>query len=93
MYQNAKAGASPYDSLSMILCDRSHKSYFGCRMLTDLICAVICFASGGIVNVGTVASVLLMGPVADIINRKFVSRIIKDDAEVHGRYRPNYWTV
>ena len=85
MYQNAKAGASPYDSLSMILCDRSHKSYFGCRMLTDLICAVICFACGGIVNVGTVASVLLMGPVADVINRKFVSRIIKDETEVPAR--------
>ena len=58
-----------------------------------LVTVVIGLLVGGIVNVGTVASVLLMGPVADIINRKFVSRIIKDDAEVHGRYRPNYWTV
>lgn len=77
MYQNAKAGTAPYDSMSQIICDRSHKSYFGCRMLTDLICAAICFGFGGIVHVGTVASVLLMGPVADFINRKFVSRIIK----------------
>lgn len=58
-----------------------------------LVIVVIGLLVGGIVNVGTVVSVLLMGPVADIINRKFVSRIIKDDAEVHGRYRPNYWTV
>ena len=58
-----------------------------------LVTVVIGLLVGGIVNVGTVASVLLMGPVADIINRKFVSRIIKDDAEAHGRYRPNYWTV
>ena len=27
-------------------------------------------------HVGTVASVLLMGPVADFINRKFVSRLM-----------------
>ena len=46
---------------------------------------MICFASGGIVNVGTVASVLLMGPVADVINRKFVSKIIKDATEVSAR--------
>lgn len=77
MYQNAKAGTAPYDSMSMILSECTHKSYFGCRMLTDLTCAVICFACGGIVNVGTVASVLLMGPVADFINCKFVKKVIK----------------
>lgn len=77
MYQNADAGASPYDSLSMILRDKTKKSYFGCRMLTDLICALICFAAGGIINVGTVASVLLIGPVADFINRRFVSCFVQ----------------
>ena len=73
MYQNADAGTSPYDSMSLILSDRSKKSYYGCRMLTDLICVVICFIAGGIVNVGTVASVLLIGPIADFINRKFIA--------------------
>ena len=67
MYQNANAGTAPYDSLSLILSERSHKSYFWCRMLTDLICVVICVCAGGIVHVGTVASVFLMGPVADFI--------------------------
>lgn len=81
MYQNAEAGTAPYDSMSQILSDRSHKPYFGCRMLTDLICVVICFFLGGIVNIGTVACVFLMGPVADFINRKFVSRVIKSDSE------------
>lgn len=80
MYQNAKAGTAPYDSISMMLSDYSHKSYFGCRMLTDLICVIICFVCGGIVHIGTVASVLLMGPVADFINCKFVSKVIKAES-------------
>lgn len=77
LYQNANAGASPYDSLSMILSDYTHKSYYGCRISTDLICAVICFFAGGIVNVGMVACVLLIGPVADFFNQKFVSRLME----------------
>lgn len=82
MYQNADAGTAPYDSMSQILSDRSHKSYFGCRMLTDLICVIICFGAGGVVNIGTIASVLLMGPVADVINRKFVSQMIKSQRDI-----------
>nr|WP_308496556.1 YitT family protein [uncultured Agathobacter sp.] len=76
MYQNANAGTAPYDSLSLMMSDHMHRSYFGCRMFTDLVCVILCFAFGGIVHVGTVASVLLMGPVADFINRKFVSRLM-----------------
>lgn len=72
MYQNANAGASPYDSLSMIMTDRGKHSYYAYRMSTDLTSLVFCFLAGGIVNVGTVACVLLLGPIADFVNLHFI---------------------
>lgn len=69
VYQNANTGASPYDSFSLILSEQTHRAYSACRMFTDLVCVLICFIAGGIVNIGTVACIFLLGPVAHIINK------------------------
>ncbi len=64
LYQKPNVGASPYDSMSLILAKRQSKfSYFWCRMLTDSICSLICFLSGGIVGIGTLISAFGFGPI------------------------------
>ena len=53
LYQTADLGVAPYDSLALALRDHLHKPYFGCRVFTDALCALVTFLLGGLVGIGT----------------------------------------
>lgn len=77
MYQTPDAGVSPYDSLSLILAERFGKiPYFWCRMLTDSICALVCFLAGGLVGLGTLAAAFGLGPFVHFFNVHFTEKIL-----------------
>lgn len=77
MYQTPDAGVSPYDSLSLILAERFGKiPYFWCRMLTDSICALVCFLTGGLVGLGTLAAAFGLGPFVHFFNVHFTEKIL-----------------
>lgn len=81
LYQTPNVGASPYDSLSLIMAKRIPKiSYFWHRICTDSICVIICFLSGGIVGLGTLVTALGLGPVIDFFN-VHVSRKLFDEGD------------
>ncbi len=63
LYQTPPVGIAPFDSLSIIMAKKWPKiPYFWHRMLTDAVCAVICFYAGGIVGLGTLVSAFGLGP-------------------------------
>jgi len=62
MYQSSKLGISPYDSLSIILSERSRYKYFWCRVFTDFICVTSAAMLGGVVGLGTLVCAFGMGP-------------------------------
>lgn len=62
LYQSADLGVAPYDSVSMILSEHCPLPYFWCRLATDVVCTAVCFALGGIVNVGTAVCAFGLGP-------------------------------
>ncbi len=73
LYQEASLGISPYDSLSVIAADKQDKlPYFWCRIITDAICAIVCFALGGIIGIGTIVTAFGFGPFVSFYN-KYVS--------------------
>lgn len=77
LYQSPNLGASPYDSLSLILAERQSKvKYFWYRMATDALCALICFLAGGIVGLGTLVSALGFGPVINFFNVHISDKIL-----------------
>lgn len=83
MYQTPNVGASPYDSLSLIMTKKIPKfSYFWHRICTDAICAFICFLSGGIVGLGTLVSALGLGPVIDFFNKHFTRKLFGKDEDI-----------
>lgn len=83
MYQTPNVGASPYDSLSLILTKRLPKiSYFWNRIFTDAICALVCFFAGGIVGLGTLVSALGLGPVIDFFNVHFTRKLFGKDEDI-----------
>ena len=70
LYQTSDVGVAPYDSLALIMCRKQKKiSYFWGRMACDVFCAVVCFAAGGIVGLGTLVSALGLGPFVQFFNK------------------------
>lgn len=83
MYQTPNVGASPYDSLSLIMAKRIPKiSYFWHRIFTDAVCALICFLAGGIVGLGTLVSALGLGPVIDFFNVHFTRKLFREGEDI-----------
>lgn len=83
MYQTPNVGASPYDSLSIIMAKRISKiPYFWHRIFTDSICAVLCFVAGGIVGLGTFVSALGMGPVIRFFDVHFTRKLFREDEDI-----------
>lgn len=83
MYQTPNAGVSPYDSLSLIMTKRIPKiSYFWHRIFTDAVCALVCFAAGGIVGLGTLISALGLGPVIDFFGIHFTRKLFAEGEDI-----------
>lgn len=77
LYQKSNVGVAPFDSLSLIMKERLPKiSYFWHRMLTDALCALICFLAGGIVGLGTLVSALGLGPIVHFFDVNFTNKLL-----------------
>lgn len=77
MYQMPNEGVAPFDSLSLIMAERWKKiPYFWCRISNDAICAIICYAFGGIVGLGTLVGAFGLGPVIQFFNGCFTSKVL-----------------
>ena len=77
LYQTADLGVAPYDSLALALQDHLHKPYFGCRVFTDALCAVITILLGGLVGIGTLVSAFGLGPFIQFFNGAFSEKVLQ----------------
>lgn len=75
LYQTADLGIAPYDAISIIMARRLPLPYFWCRILSDSVCAVIAFALGGIVGLGTLACALCLGPFIQFFTRMAAQKL------------------
>lgn len=83
LYQTPNVGVSPYDSLSLILEKRiSRLPYFWCRIITDALCSLTCFLTGGLVGLGTLISALGLGPVIDFVTVHFTRKLFRGDENI-----------
>ena len=77
MYQMPDEGVAPYDSLSLIMTERWPKiPYFWHRMSNDVLCALICYLTGGVIGIGTLVTAFGLGPVIHIFNRHFTGKLL-----------------
>ena len=81
LYQTADLGVAPYDSLSLMLADRLPVPYFGCRVFTDALCAVIAYLLGGLIGLGTLICAFGLGPFVQFFTKHFSEKAL--------RYSPN----
>ncbi len=75
MYQTADLGIAPYDAISLIMAERLPLPYFWCRIITDSVCALIAYISGGIVGLGTLFCALGLGPFINFFTNTIARRL------------------
>ena len=76
LYQTADLGVAPYDALSLMLADRLPFPYFGCRVFTDALCALLCWLLGGLVGIGTLICAFCLGPFIQFFNGLVSERVL-----------------
>lgn len=81
LYQTADLGVAPYDALSLMMADRLPVPYFGCRVFTDALCAVITFALGGLIGLGTLICAFGLGPFVQFFTKHFSEKVLQYSPE------------
>ena len=76
LYQTSDSGVSPYDSLALCMRDHLPVPYFWCRILTDGLAALIAWAFGGVVGLGTLTCALALGPIISLFDRAVSQRLL-----------------
>ena len=77
LYQTADLGIAPYDYLSLGLRDYTPVPYFGCRVFTDALCAVLAFLLGGLFGLGTLICAFGLGPFVQFFTRHFSEKVLR----------------
>lgn len=77
LYQTADLGVAPYDALSLMMAERLPVPYFGCRVFTDTLCAVIAFMLGGLIGLGTLICAFGLGPFVQFFTKHFSEKVLQ----------------
>ncbi len=77
LYQTADLGIAPYDYLSLGLRDYTPFPYFGCRVFTDAVCALLCWLLGGLVGLGTLVCAFCLGPFVQFFSRTVAEKLLQ----------------
>ena len=77
LYQTADLGIAPYDYLSLGLRDHTPFPYFGCRVFTDALCALLCWLLGGLVGIGTLVCAFCLGPFIQFFDGHFSHKVLQ----------------
>ena len=77
LYQTADLGIAPYDYLSLGLRNYTPCPYFGCRIFTDALSALLCWLLGGLVGLGTLICAFCLGPLIQFFNTHVSENVLQ----------------
>ena len=75
IYSGGSLGLSPYDASSRTLCRYFKLPYSASRILTDGICILFAFITGGSIGIGTIITVFLAGPFVQFWDGQIISKL------------------
>lgn len=76
----SEAGTGPNDLVAIVISDKSKKKFSIVRVIVDFCFAILGFAMGGVVGIGTLIAAFLVGNVAGIFmgpNERMIKSILK----------------
>lgn len=77
MYQAGNVGVAPYDSMALILTDRTKIPFFWCRMITDGACFIVTLLVAGKIGLGTIVTVFCTGPFIRFFDKTVSCKLMK----------------
>ena len=69
LYMTSDLGVSVYDSIPIVISNRTGWQFRFCRIGTDLICVIIGTVCGLMPGLGTIVTAFFMGPLIEFFNR------------------------
>lgn len=84
----SQAGTGPNDLVAVVLSDKSGKPFGPVRIGVDLTFALVGFALGGVVGIGTIICAFLVGPAAQLffpVSEKICVCVLNQFARVNSR--------
>lgn len=84
----SQAGTGPNDLVAVVLSDKSRKPFGPVRIGVDLTFALVGFALGGVVGIGTIICAFLVGPAAQLffpVSEKICVCVLNQFAGVNSR--------
>ena len=84
----SQAGTGPNDLVAVVLSDKSGKPFGPVRIGVDLTFALVGFAPGGVVGIGTIICAFLVGPAAQLffpVSEKICVCVLNQFAAVNSR--------
>ena len=84
----SQAGTGPNDLVAVVLSDKSGKPFGPVRIGVDLTFALVSFALGGVVGIGTIICAFLVGPAAQLffpVSEKICVCVLNQFAGVNSR--------
>ena len=79
LYQAGNMGVAPYDSMPLILTDRTKLPFFWSRMICDGLCLAVTFAVAGDFGLGTIITVFCTGPFIRFFDKTLSNKIMAKD--------------
>lgn len=77
LYITADLGTASYDALSIYMADVLPIKYSYCRVITDTICVIIAFITGGPIGAATIVLMFGLGPFISFWNEKVSKPFVK----------------
>lgn len=75
LYQTSDVGIAPYDSVAIILTEKTNGKYFFCRIGTDLACLVIALLFHGLIGAGTFICTFCLGPFVSFFTKHCAAKL------------------
>ena len=60
-----------------MMSDRLPLPYFGCRVLTDALCALLAYLLGGLIGLGTLICAFGLGPFVQFFTKHFSEKVLR----------------
>lgn len=90
LYFTADLGVSVYDAVALCISERTPIPFQFCRISSDVICVVVGFIFGATVGVGTLAAMLLTGPLIHIFQEVLAIPLLRGRSPIFCQIRRSF---
>ncbi len=78
LFFTSNLGVGPYDTIALIITQKTKIHFRWCRITTDSICVIAAFFLGATIGIGTLISAVFLGPLVSFFTQKVAIPLLKE---------------